>query len=117
MSHPLRQPDAREVDRVEALITVNDSARVDNFLDRCSLGSTWRVKIRTAQVTAHVLARTPLGTFDERVCTCLRLGLDLPVPVEPGLRFHIEASDDPTLSATGVVRPWDTPAGHFADAP
>jgi hypothetical protein len=110
MTHSARFPDAREVDRVEALVTVNDSSRVDAFLERCSVGSTWRAKIRTAWVTAHVLARSPLGTFDERTCTCLRLGLDLPVPVEPGLRFQVLAPDDESLSATGLVRPWDARA-------
>jgi hypothetical protein len=101
--HPV---DAREVDRIEALIAVDDGARVDAFLERCTIGSAWRVQVRTARVSARVLARAPLGTFDERVCTCLRLGLELPVPVEPGLRFRVEASDDPSLSATAVVRPW-----------
>ena len=98
--------EAREVDRIEALIAVDDSSRVDDFLARCTVGSTWRVQVRTARVTARVLVRSPLGTFDERICTCLRLGLELPVPVEPGLRFRVEAADDPTLSATAVVRPW-----------
>lgn len=105
---PARHPelDAREVDRVEALVTVEDAAAVDAFLARCVAGSTWTVRIRTAEVRATVRSRTPLGTFDERVCTCLSLRLDLPVPVEPGLRFRIEAEDDPGLQAWGVVRPW-----------
>lgn len=107
MAHSAAEPDAREVDRVEALVTVNDARQVEAFLTRCVVGSTWRAKIRTALVTAHVLARTPLGTFDEHVCTCLRLGLDLPVPVEPGLRFQIFDADDAAVSATGVVRPWE----------
>jgi hypothetical protein len=98
--------EAREVDRIEALIAVDDGSRVDDFLERCTVGSSWRVQVRTARVSARVLARAPLGTFDERICTCLRLGLDLPVPVEPGLRFRLEAANDPGLSATGVVRPW-----------
>lgn len=106
MTQPAHQPDAREVDRVEALVTVNDAGKVDEFLDRCTVGSSWRAHIRTAQVSARVLARSPLGTFDERVCTCLRLGLDLPVPVEPGLRFQLLASGDEELSATCLVRPW-----------
>ncbi len=87
-------------------MTVPDPSRVEEFLVRCVVGSTWRAKIRTAEVTAHVAARSPLGTFDERHCTCIRLDLELPVPVEPGLRFQIAAGDDPGLSATGVVRPW-----------
>jgi hypothetical protein len=37
----------------------------------------------------------------------LRLGLDLPVPVEPGLRFQVIAPEDDALSATALVRPWD----------
>ncbi len=100
-------PDSREVDRVEALMTVVDADKVDAFLARCVVGSTWRARIRTAEVSAKVLSRSPLGTFDERICTCLRLGLELPVPIEPGLRFQIAAGDDPSLSATGVVRPWN----------
>lgn len=104
-------PDAREVDLVHALVTVPDPQRVDAFLARCVVGSTWRVKIRTAEVSAHVSDRAPLGTFDERICTCVGLRLELPVPVEPGLRFQIAASDDPALSATGVVRPWIEPPG------
>ncbi len=105
-------PEAREVDLVRALVTVPDATRVDDFLTRCVVGSTWRVKIRTAEVSAHVSDRSPLGTFDERICTCLGLRLELPVPVEPGLRFQLAACDDPALSATGVVRPWvQSPGG------
>jgi hypothetical protein len=107
MPAPRVLPEAREVDRVEALFAVDDPARIDAFLARCTVGSAWRATIRTALVSARVLSRSPLGTFDERVCTCLRLGLDLPVPVEPGLRLRIAAADDATLTATGVVRPWD----------
>lgn len=99
-------PDAREVDHVEALVTVPDASRVDEFLERCVVGSTWRARIRTAEVSAHVVSRTPLGTFDERVCTCVGLSLELPVPVEPGLRFQLASGSDPGLTATGVVRPW-----------
>jgi hypothetical protein len=101
------QPDAREVDRVEALFAVDDPSTVDVFLTRCVPGSTWTAHIRTAAVAATVLARNPLGSFDERDCLCLRLRLALPVPVEPGLRFRIVADDASDLSATGVVRPWD----------
>jgi hypothetical protein len=100
------QPDAREVDRVEALITADDSDLADDLLARCVPGSTWLALIRTAEVTATVVARNPLGTFDERVCTCLSLRLALPVPVEPGLRFRIVADDGTDLTASGVVRPW-----------
>jgi hypothetical protein len=99
-------PDAREVDRVEALMTVLDDNAADAFLARCVAGSSWMALIRTAEVHATVLARNPLGSFDERVCTCVRLRLDLPVPIEPGLRFRIVADDDSDLGATGVVRPW-----------
>ncbi len=100
-------PDAREVDRIEALVTADDSDRADDLLARCVLGSTWTALIRTAEVTATVVARNPLGTFDERVCTCLSLRLALPVPVEPGLRFRIVADDGTDLGASGVIRPWD----------
>ena len=104
---PVRpQPDAREVDRIEALVTADDSDRADDLLARCVLGSTWTAQIRTAEVTATVVARNPLGTFDERVCTCLSLRLALPVPVEPGLRFRIVADDGSDLGASGVIRPW-----------
>ena len=100
------QPDAREVDRIEALVTADDSDRAAELLYRCVVGSTWIAFIRTAEVAATVVARSPLGTFDERVCTCLSLRLDLPVPVEPGLRFRIVADDGTRLGASGVVRPW-----------
>ncbi len=100
------QPDAREVDRVEALVTADDSDHAENWLARCIPGSTWLARIRTAEVLATVVARNPLGTFDERICTCLSLKLALPVPVEPGLRFRIEADDGSDLHASGVVRPW-----------
>jgi hypothetical protein len=75
-----------EVSRVEALITVPDAALVDAFLKRCEINSVWKAQIRTAEVKATVMSRYPLGTFDERVCTCVRLRLALPVPIEPGLR-------------------------------
>jgi hypothetical protein len=100
------QPDAREVDRVEALVTVENADLADDLLARCVPGSTWIALIRTAEVAATVVARNPLGTFDERVCTCLSLRLALPVPVEPGLRFRIVADDGSELTAFGVVRPW-----------
>jgi len=98
--------DAREVDRFDALMTVEDASTADAFLERCRFGSSWRAQIRTADVGATVLSRSPLGTFDERVCTCVRLHLDRPVPVEPGLRLQILADDDSGLVAKGVVRPW-----------
>lgn len=100
--------DAREVDRVEALVTADDSSRADEFLARCEFGSRWVARIRTAEVQATVLARNPLGSFDERQVTCLRLGLSRSVPVEPRLRFQITAEDDPTLTAAALVRPWDS---------
>jgi hypothetical protein len=105
---PATQPkiDAREVDRVEALVTVPDDARTDDFLDASVPGSSWQVQIRTASVAARLIARVPLGNFDERVCTCLRLRLDRAVPVEPGLRFTLHAADDPTLEVAAIVRPW-----------
>jgi hypothetical protein len=100
-------PDAREVNRVDALVTVVDPSAVDDFLNRCFPGSCWTARIRTAEVSAKVLSREPLGTFDERVCTCLRLRLSRAVPVEPGLRFQL-LCEAPEVTATGVVRPWDT---------
>jgi len=106
MPDPRPQPDAREVDRVEALATVDDAARVDEFLERSVPGSEWTVQIRTAEVSATLIARNPLGTFDERVCTCLSLWLALPVPVEPGLRIRIIDREDHALTASAVVRPW-----------
>ena len=98
--------EAREVDRIEALVTVVAPGATDAFLARCVPGSTWTARIRTATVAATVLARSPLGTFDERDCTCVRLGLTRPVPVEPGLRFRITADDESGLEAAAVVRPW-----------
>ena len=99
-------PDAREVDRIEAVVTVNDPDRVDEFLRRCTPRSSWMARIRTAELLATVLSRKPLGTIDERTCTCLSIKLTLPVPVEPGLRFQLAADDDDTLTASGVIRPW-----------
>ena len=107
MSNSPHTPDAREVDRIEALVTVNDPAKVDAFLEECLPGTTWRVQIRTAEVWATIRDRTPLGLFDERVCTCLSLRLARPVPVEPGLRFQIVAEEDESLSASGLIRPWN----------
>ena len=103
---PRPLPDAREVVRFEALVTADDSDLVERWLDRCVPGSTWLAQIRTAEVAATVVARSPLGTFDERICVCLSLRLALAVPVEPGLRFKIVADDGSDLAASGVVRPW-----------
>ncbi len=102
-----RPPDAREVDRIEGIVTADDSDRADALLTRCIPGSTWVARVRTAEVEAVVVARSPLGTFDERVCTCVTLKLARPVPVEPGLRFRMLADDATELSASGKVRPWD----------
>lgn len=99
-------PDAREVDRVDALMTTLEEGQAEAFLARCVPGSTWTAYIRTAEVSATVLDRAPLGTFDETICTCVRLRLDLPVPVEPQLRFRLVADDGSGLEAAGMVRPW-----------
>lgn len=102
-----RELDSREVARIEALSTVEGGDReTDLFLDRCVPGSTWTAKIRTAEVHATVLSRAPLGTFSERVCTCVRIRLSRSVPVEPGLRFEIVADDGSQLTAKCLVRPW-----------
>ena len=106
MPNPRPQPEAREVDRLEALVTVDDAARAEEFLDRGAPGSEWTVQIRTAEVSATLIRRAPLGSFDERTCTCLSLWLARAVPVEPGLRCRIVAPDDDTLTASAVVRPW-----------
>lgn len=106
MAASLPKIDAREVDRVEALVTVPDDSRIDDFLEAGVPGSCWQVQIRTARVAARLIARVPLGTFDERVCTCLRLRLDRAVPVEPGLRFKLYPAADPTLEVAAIVRPW-----------
>ena len=100
-------PDAREVDRVEAIVAAENAEPGADWPALCSPGSTWIAQIRTAEVIATVLARTPLGTFDERMCTCLSLRLALPVPVEPGLRFRLLADDTSDLRLSGVVRPWE----------
>ena len=106
MEDPRLTPDAREVIRVDALMTAVDDDQADAFIRRCVAGSTWTAQIRTASVSATVVARGPLGSFDERVCTCVRLKLDRAVPVEPRLRFRIVADDGSGLEAAGVVRPW-----------
>ncbi len=101
-----KTPDAREVDRIEGIVTADDSDRAEALLSRCVPGSTWLARVRTAEVEATLVARKPLGTFDERVCTCVTLRLARPVPVEPGLRFRIVADDSTDLSASGKIRPW-----------
>lgn len=106
MPSPLSMPDAREVGRVEALVTVLRAEDAPAFLDRCTVGSTWTAIIRTAEVAATVSSRSPLGTFDESICTCVRLKLSRPVPVEPRLRFRIVADDESGIEAAAVVRPW-----------
>ena len=106
MPNPRPLPEAREVDRIEALVTVDDSTRADDFLDRCIPGSEWTVRVRTAEVSATLIRRSPLGSFDERICTCVSLWLTRTVPVEPGLRIRILDKDDHVLSLSGVVRPW-----------
>lgn len=100
------EPDAREVDRIDALVAVDDPEKIDTFLDYCVPGSLWTVHVRTADVAAHVAIRRPLGLLSERECTCLTLKLVLPVPVEPGLRIKLTAWESPGLKASGVVRPW-----------
>jgi translation elongation factor EF-Tu-like GTPase len=106
MPTPKSWPDAREVDRIEVLVTANDRSRIDAFLERCRPGSIWSVRIRTAEVDGEIRARRPLGSFDERDCTCLSIRLSRPVPVEPGLRLQIASEDDPSLTASAVIRPW-----------
>ena len=106
MPNPRPDPEAREVDRIEVLATVDDATLAGEFLDRCMPGSEWNVKIRTAEVSATLIRRKPLGTFDEHVCTCLSLWLTRTVPVEPGLRIHILDKDEERISATAVIRPW-----------
>jgi hypothetical protein len=106
MSPTPPQPDAREVDRIEILATPDDPALVDDFLALSVPLSSWSVQIRTAGVSATLLARRPLGSIDERTCTCLSLELDRPVPVEPGLRVRIRSAEDPRVTACAVIRPW-----------
>ncbi len=94
--------------RIEALVTVNDVAKTEAFLERCVSGSTWLVSIRTALAPVTFIDRKPLGwSFNERDFTCLSLQPALPMPVEPGLRFRIIADDDESLNASGLIRPWN----------
>src|SRR5262245_54592121 len=103
---PSRTPDAREVDRVEALATALGEGMTEAFLARCVPGSMWTARIRTAEVEARIVAREPLGSFEESACTCLTLSLARPVPVEPGLRFQIVADDKSGVVGACLVRPW-----------
>ena len=48
MPEPRRFPEAREVDRVEALATVDDPAFIDEFLERSSPGSEWTHREKAA---------------------------------------------------------------------
>lgn len=101
------EPDAREVDRLDAVVTPAESVEPDAFLARCVPGSLWTVAIRTAEVRARLESRSPLGTLDQRLGTRVRLRLDRPVPVEPGLSVRLVSREDANISATGVVRIWD----------
>lgn len=105
MSRPL--PEAREVSVVRGLFTVDDTARAADLVSGTIPDRIWNVEIRTARVLGQVMRRSSLGGFSMKDCICVDLKLDRPVPVEPGLRFRIVSQMDPTLTATGVVRPWD----------
>lgn len=98
--------DAREVETISALVTPDEGTDASTFLEHCLAGSSWRVRIRTAEVAATLTTKSRLGGFDERICCCLKLRLDKPVPVEPGLRFGLALAGDPGIAATGVIRPW-----------
>jgi len=100
-------PEAREVVLVRGLFASEESARAAELVQKAIPGSLWQVKIRTAEVTGEVIFRSSLGGFPLEECMCIDLKLDRAVPVEPGLRFHIQLTLDETLRATGVVRPWD----------
>jgi hypothetical protein len=95
----------REVIHMDVLATASDPHDPDQFLEECLVGSTWLARIRTAEVRATVLSREPLGSFDERSCTCLRLRLDRPVPIEPRHRFQI-VNPATGMTAACLVRPW-----------
>jgi hypothetical protein len=102
-----QMPEGREVSYVRGLFTADDIARREELIERTALESFWQVEIRTARVLGRVVQRTGLGAFPLTECMCLDMKLDRPVPVEPGLRFRIYSEIDATLTATGVVRPWD----------
>ena len=105
MDRPL--PEAREVGVVRGLFTVDDTVRAADFVSGTIPDRIWEVQIRTAKVQGQVMRRSSLGGVSMKDCICIDLKLDRPVPVEPGLRFRIVSQSDPTLTATGVVRPWD----------
>ena len=73
---------------------------------RARSSAAWSSACAAASAGVGILARVPLGTFDERVCTCVRFRLARSVPVEPRLRLRLVADDGSGLEATGVVRPW-----------
>lgn len=100
-------PQGREVSIVRGLFTADDTSRRQELIERTGPESYWQVEIRTARVLGRVLNRTGLGGFPLTECMCLDMKLDRPVPVEPGLRFRIYSEMDATLTATGVIRPWD----------
>lgn len=100
-------PEGREVALVRGLFTADDNQRREDFLERAALESFWQVEIRTARVLGQVVRRGSLGGFPMLECLCLDLKLDRAVPVEPGLRFRIYSETDASLTATGVIRPWD----------
>ena len=78
MDRPL--PEAREVGVVRGLFTVDDTARAADFVSGTIPDRIWEVQIRTAKVQGQIMRR---------------------------IRFRIVSQSDPTLTATGVVRPWD----------
>jgi hypothetical protein len=100
-------PQGREVAIVRGLFTADDVSRRQELIERTGPDSFWQVEIRTARVLGRVIQRVGLGGFPMTECMCLDLKLDRPVPVEPGLRFRIYSEIDATLTATGVIRPWD----------
>lgn len=102
-----RMPEGREVAYLRGLFTADDTARRDELIERATPDSFWQVEIRTARVLGRVVQRSGLGAFPLSECMMLDIRLDRPVPVEPGLRFRIFSEIDASLTATGVVRPWD----------
>jgi translation elongation factor EF-Tu-like GTPase len=105
MHKPL--PEAREVSVVKGLFTADETSRGVDLVQSAIRDSRWQVEIRTAKVVGQVVRKSSLGGFRMSDCICIDLKLDRAVPVEPGLRFRIVSELDPTLTATGVVRPWD----------
>jgi hypothetical protein len=100
-------PDAREVVLVRGLFTADDVSRRQELISRSEADSLWQVEIRTARVLGQVIKRMSLGSLPLTECFCLDMKLDRAVPVEPGLRFRIFSELDASLTATGVIRPWD----------